>query len=303
MINSITITNPLGQSVEMVLRNPELSGFLIKRIDGLGPNPATINATELASKDGALYNSARVLSRNIVFSLQMLDTPTKSAEELRHDTYTYFPIKKRIDILIEADHRTCRTYGYVESNSLDIFSKAVTTYISVMCPDAYFYANTQTLTLFSGVDSQFEFPFSNESLTVKAIEFGIIEVDEEKSIIYTGDANVVILIYIHAIGSVEGVTIHNALTSESMTIDTDKLETLTGDVIIAGDDIIISTIKGEKFIYLLRAGNYVNILSCLDVDSDWFELTPGDNVFVYAAEVGASYLQFQVIHSTLYEGV
>lgn len=37
-----------------------------------------------------------------------------------------------------------------------------------------------------------------------------------------------------------------------MRIDTDKLEKLTGSGMVAGDEIIISTIKGDKSITLLR---------------------------------------------------
>lgn len=302
MINKITVTNPLGQSVDILLRNPERSGFLIKRIDGLDPSVAVINTTELASQDGSLFNSSRVMSRNIVFSIG-LRRGVDTVETLRQKTYKYFPLKKNIEIVIESDNRTCKVVGYVESNNIDIFSKDVTAQISVICPDAYFYAAQGTLTLFSGVDPLFEFPFSNESTVSPLIEFGDIQLEKQKNIYYEGDADVGLVMYIHAIGTVEEVTIVNVGTNESMYIDTDKLYTLTGNYIIDGDDIIISTVKGGKFIYLLRNGVYTNILNCLDLDSEWFQLTKGDNVFSYAATVGESYLQFEVIHNTLYEGV
>ena len=75
-----------------------------------------------------------------------------------------------------------------------------------------------------------------------------------------------------------------------MHINTDKLKTFTGSGIIAGDDIIICTIKGQKSITLLRGGKRTNILNCLDKNADWFQLTKGDNIFAYIAEEGSKNL-------------
>ena len=88
-----------------------------------------------------------------------------------------------------------------------------------------------------------------------------------------------------------------------MRVDTDKLTALTGAGLGAGDTIIISTIKGAKSIYLLRLGVYINVLNCLDRNSDWFQLSKGDNVFAYEVETGASNLEFRIENQTLYEGV
>ena len=69
MIRSVTVTNYLGDSKVLELANPEPSGFVIASIEGLGPVKSNINTTDLASNDGALYNSARLETRNIVFDI------------------------------------------------------------------------------------------------------------------------------------------------------------------------------------------------------------------------------------------
>lgn len=69
MIRTVTVTNHVGESLVIDLRYPEKSGFIIRSITGLGPAEATINTTEVATNDGALYNSARLNSRNIVLSV------------------------------------------------------------------------------------------------------------------------------------------------------------------------------------------------------------------------------------------
>ena len=240
MIKSVTIINYLNEKLVLELGRPDKSGLLIKSIEGLGPSEATINAKEIATSDGALFNSARVNSRNIVLTLGFLFHPT--VEDMRQLTYKYFPIKQRLTIRIETDNRIAETYGYVETNEPDIFQKEETTQISIICPDAYFYSagsDGNNITVFSGIEDAFEFPFSNESLTENLIEFGKIHYSQEQTVYYNGDAEIGIIITIHAIGTAKNVTIYNTGTRGIMKIDTEKIEQLTGYGIINGDDIII----------------------------------------------------------------
>lgn len=304
MIKSITVTNYLGDSIKLELRRPEQSGFLIKSVSGLGPSKANINTTEVSTNDGSLFNSARLNQRNIVFDFIFVESINReSIEDIRQKSYKYFPIKKNVDLLIETDNRIVKTTGYVESNEPNIFSSQEGAQISIICPDPYFYSTEKTVTIFSGIEPLFEFPFENNSLTDNLLEFGGIIVNQEKTVFYKGDSEVGIVIYIHAIGEATNLTIYNALTREVLKIDTDRLEALTGSIIKAGDDIIISTIKGEKFIRLIRDGEYINILNCLGRNSDWFRLVKGDNVFAFTAETGDTNLQFRIENLIVYEGV
>ena len=304
MIKSITVTNYLGDSIKLELGRPEQSGFLIKSISGLGPSKANINTTEVSTNDGSLFNSARLNQRNIVFEFIFVESINReSIEDIRQKSYKYFPIKKNVDLLIETDNRIVKTTGYVESNEPNIFSSQEGAQISIICPDPYFYSTEKTVTIFSGIEPLFEFPFENNSLTDNLLEFGEIIVNQEKTVFYKGDSEVGVVIHIHAIGEATNLTIYNALTREVLKIDTDRLEALTGSIIKAGDDIIISTIKGQKFIRLIRDGEYINILNCLGRNSDWFRLVKGDNVFVFTAETGERNLQFRIENSIVYEGV
>lgn len=135
------------------------------------------------------------------------------------------------------------------------------------------------------------------------IEMGSIEILKERTIFYDGDTETGIVIKIHAIGSAEHITIYNTGTREKMILDTDKLATLTGAGITAGDEITISTIKGNKFITLLRNGREYNILNIMDKNADWFQLAKGDNIFTYTATYGASNLQFKILNQIAFEGV
>ena len=303
MIKSITVTNYLGDSIKLELARPELSGFVVKSISGLGPGKATINTTETVTSDGGLFNSARLSKRNIVFTLGYLWRDTASIEDARQSSYKYFPIKKQVTLIIETDNRKAKIEGYVESNEPTIFAKDTGSTISIICPDPHFYSLGESTSVFSGVSSTFEFPFSNESLTESLLETGEICNYTEKYIHYDGDADIGVRITIHALGEAKNIAIYNTGTRDMMRIDTEKLADLTGSNIKTGDDIIICTEKGNKSIVLVRDGKTTNILNCLVKGSKWFQLVKGDNVFAYTAEEGDTYLQFKVENRIAYEGV
>ena len=136
MIKSITVTNYVGDSIKLELTKPQESGFIIQSITGLGPGAANINTSEVSTNDGSLFNSARVPSRNIVISIKYLWKET--IEQARHLSYKYFPIKRKVTLLIETDHRMAQIEGYVETNDPDIFSSDEGTEVSIICPYPFF---------------------------------------------------------------------------------------------------------------------------------------------------------------------
>lgn len=307
MIYSIVVTNYLGDRIKLELGKPEVSGFLIKSITGLGPAKANVNTTEVSTNDGALFNSARLSQRNIVLDMVFINTVYgESIEDLRQKSYKYFPLKKSVELTIETDNRYVKTTGYVESNEPNIFSSQEGTQISIICPDPYFYSageDGNNVTNFYSIDPMFEFPFSNESLDEPLLVFGEIQIKTEGVITYHGDSEIGVMIYIHAIGPATNINIYNTETREVMRINTEKISSLTGKGIVASDDIVINTAKGEKSITLIREGVSYNILNCLDKNTDWFTLAKGDNIFAFTADSGVTNLQFRVENKVIYEGV
>ena len=307
MIKSVNVTNYVGDSIKLILREPEKSGFLIKKISGLGPVKANINTTEMSTSDGSRFGSARMNQRNIVMDIMFVNSVKhESIEDLRQKSYKYFPLKKDVELVIETDNRIVKTVGYVESNEPDIFSKQEGAQISIICPDPYLYSageDGDNVTDFYSIEPMFEFPFSNESLTDPLLVFSEIHTVTEGVVVYKGDIEIGITIEIHAIDTASNISIHNMITREVMRIDTDKLAALTGHGLKTSDDIIITTSKGNKTITLVRDGISHNILNCLDKNTNWFTLSKGDNVFAFTADEGITNLQFKIINKVVYEGV
>lgn len=300
MIKTLTITNYLGESLLLELARPEKSGLAVLDIDGLGPADSDVNVKEIATSDGAVFNSSRLKTRDIKIKFRFIGT---NIEEIRQKTYKYFPVKKFIKITVKTDGRNAYVCGYVEKNDPDIFSKKEGCTITIVCPDPYFYSIDEMVTVFSGVIPLFEFPFENNSLEVPLLEMGNIVTKQYETVYYQGDSEIGVTIVIHALGTVGTVKIFNINTKQKMEISSEKLEEITGSGIVTNDTITICTVRGKKSITLLRDGIKTNILNSLGKNIDWFQLSKGDNIFAYTAEEGASNLQFKVISNIVYEGV
>lgn len=304
MINSVTVINHRGESKKFVLADPEQSGFAITNITGLGPPNADIHTTELSTNDGAVYNSARATSRNIVISFVFFFSPT--IEAVRLESYKYFPIKKYVTLQIETDTRTYVARGYVESNTPTIFSNQEGCDVSILCPSAYLNAIDELGEYFGEVadPSQFEFPFSNESLSNNLIEFGIVRQMSDfeiynPSMVETGF--ILRLRLIEASASLYTIIFYKLGTDEVMVFTLSKLP---GGGIQVDDELVISTIPGSKRVSLLRNGEVLSANAALERNSKWLQLDPGVNVFrlnVPLADLGAFEISYEF--SPLYEGV
>lgn len=304
MVNALTVINSLGEQLRIELRNPRETGFAVKSITGLGPPKANINTTEVITNDGSLYNSSRVNQRNIVISFLYLPVPT--IEEVRQSSYKYFPINKEVTLIVETDKRIAMTKGYVEANEPDIFSKQEGATISIICPDPYFYlygTDGVKVSVFRGVVSMFEFPFSNESLNENLIQLGAIQESTAQNIYYEGDSDVGMDIIMEAEGEVGDITIYKLTTREQMRLSSEKLAALTGSGLVKGDKVIIKTSRGEKGVTLYRQGDEINILNALDKGANWIRLTKGDNLIAYTTSRGGEYLNFWIENKVIYEGV
>jgi hypothetical protein len=94
------------------------------------------------------------------------------------------------------------------------------------------------------------------------------------------------------------------LTNPSLlNVKTGKFIRLTNLEMTAGDKVIISTGYGKKRISLIRDGVATDAFQHWDIDSTYFELEPGDNLFSYDAESGKEMLEVSIYHDNYYLGV
>lgn len=313
MINAISVINHSGEMLRCELANPELSGFAITNIDGLVPGKANIGVKEIATMDGGYFQNARTSFRNIVLSYVFLEVfggrwimPSgggdpvwfesyRSIEDARLEFYKYFSIKKPITLIIETDRHTYQIDGYVESNEPVIFSQQEGAQVSIICPNPYFHLVDDGINdngnLSEPVFNQggsFTFPWSNPRWQ-RTIQFGNPDEVIRESIAeinYNGTVSTGIIIHIYAIGSISSNVIdieYYGSSIENSLITTvrfnDMLYRASGGGLQAGDELIISTVPGQKYAVIKRSGSTINVFPYVQLFDDWISLQPGNNVF------------------------
>ena len=344
MIKSITFTNRFGRSLHCNLWEPEHSHIAITNITGLGPGKSTIKVNDIATSDGGIFSSARMSFRNIVFTFRFLDYNQDCSyvpiEDTRRMSYEFFMPKSQIRTIVETDRdKKYVIYGYVESNEPTIFAETATATVSLICPGYYFkmisdISDSQNAVLVG--NGLFEFPFSNESLDRKLIQFGAATPVSTYDLYYDGDCEngfeLVISFFGNAVNEIliDNIPIGNAnagdvgigndfvnypiwvdpdISSGYISFDISELATLLSEVYTDpiysdGNRIVITTMTGNKSVTFITANNDMyNILDGAE-HLDWLKLYPGYNHFrISTDQPSVGHFKVEANFDTIYAGV
>lgn len=305
MIKSITIINSKNEKNVISLTKSSESGFLVTDISGLGPVQASINTTNYATRDGAVFNSARVDLRNIVISLRLVENGQDTIESLRQRSYSIFPIKDKITFGVVTENRSCMIDGYVESNEPIIFGEVASTQVSIICPDPYFYDYTSGQQIsFSETKSLFHFPFYNAGTDEPTIKMGEISRRSTKTYTYEGDGLCGCRITICVNEPLQGkITITNKTTNQKMILDTDLMSDEHRSQ--SGVTFNVSSIPGNKYVNYYPPKTYVatDFLCGVASGSDWVDVVSGENVIEIDYEGNSEVVDAWVYAPVRYEGV
>lgn len=261
--------------------------YCLYDIDGLNPVTATINTTEFATSDGAMFNSSRIGTRNIVLYVKIFP----DIEKNRLNLYSFFKIKSDVTLYFRHDSLNVYITGKVESFELDHFSNSQVAQISILCADPYFRSTESQLIEFSNVISLFEFPFS---IAEEGVEFSRIEKVKTK-IINAGEMATGVTIQLYAsTDQILNPVIYNLTNNTYFGLNFDMNQ---------GDLITITTHFNNKKVTLLRDGVETNILYAVQDGSTWLQLEPGENELSYSCDEGENNLTVSVEYTELFEGV
>lgn len=275
--------NKYGEQLELTHND----AYVITNIDGIDPPDAVINTTRNASADGSVYNSAYVDNRTITITLSI----NGPAEANRINLYRYFKAKYNVRLYYQNATRNVYIDGYVQNFSIEFFEKKQIAQIVIFCPNPFFNGSANTVVNFESIMDLFEFPFS---IPEAGIEFSTLETENETDIINGGDVETGVLITLRAAGTVGNPAIYNSGTNEYF-----KLNITMND----GDVITINTRKKEKSVILTSGGSDTNIIGKMEFGSTWFQLQPGDNMFIITADTMPEnmYCTFTIVNQ--FEGV
>ena len=279
---TLKIENRFGDILELTHNE----NYVISEIGGLTPPKSRINLSDIAGMDGALFNSAKAETRNIVLTV----LPQNPVEKNRLALYKFAQVAQWCKIYYSNGSVDVQIEGYVETVEGSLFSKTQTIQISIICPQPYFESLREIYNDISSLISAFEFPFAIDS---EGVEFSYIERNVLANVVNVGNVTTGLLIYITARGDVVNPIIYDdkgGFIGLNMTLR-------------SGEQIVINTKSGERSVKLVSGTTETNIINKLMADPSWFSLYPGDNVFSYSAESGVDLMSIVFRHRTKFGGV
>lgn len=277
------IENEYGEKLELTNNK----NYTVYQIDGLHPPDATINLSKMANVDGSRFNSSSNNERNIIIYL----TLEGDCEANRINLYKYARTKRHVKFYYKNESRDICIDGYVESMQISIFEIKQRVQISIICPQPYFKAANIAPVDFALVTPKFIFPFTYEAA---GEPFSVLDIGATQSVINHGDIENGVIIDMKARGVVLNPQIYNITKSEFIRLNMEMAK---------GDEIIINTNKTQKSVMLIHEGVKSNIINSMTVDSTWFQLLPGDNIFSTGADEYAENILCTITHVDEYEGV
>lgn len=313
MINQVSVINARGESYTFSLKDPSASGFFIESIEGLYPPQAEVNQVTLAGKDGSYVNNVRTQSRNITFSLGVMSGAYIGVEELRHKLYRIFPIKGSVQLRFYNDlGERLDISGYVESSEVSIWTKKQVAVVSIICPEPYFSNGNLPsgyLSSFVGpTTAGFEFPFSDEP--TPALEFSTVNYAEKRHVLNDpGDLGHGAIFMAYCGVNTTGLYIERTNSTYKQIYEQMYFSNLTAligtSILLAGDLVTISTVKGDKYVTITRNGVDYNALGYL-VDGatfKWISLPAGESYVRFRTiTIGESDLSTWVFWQPVYQG-
>lgn len=280
---TLKIENRFGDVLELTHNK----NYIVTGVEGLNPPKAKINLSDVAGMDGALFNSAKAETRNLVLTV----LPQAPVEENRLTLYRFAQIAQWCKIYYSNGSLDVQIEGYVETVNGSLFSKTQSLQISIICPQPYFEGLREIRNDISSLISAFEFPFAIEK---DGIEFSYINHDILSTVVNVGDVPTGIIVEITARGEVVNPTIYDNLTGGSIGLN----------ITLANrDKIVINTNSGSRSVKLIRGNGETNIMNLMKPNPNWFTLLPGENIFSYEADSGVDLMSIVFRHRTKFGGV
>lgn len=277
-----------------LIADEHLPGILIENIDGIYAFSGEVAMSAYSQTHGSRYKNTRMPQRNIVVSGKIFDDFWNNRQYM----YRVFrPGSVGRFEYIEPGRASRFADYYVESCKVDQSPMTGQYQISLLCPDAFFYAGTDEHITMASWDANFEFQHEfdgdGEPLGVRNNSMIATIVNND------GVDGIGIKFTLSASGNVTNPYLYHAETGEVIRIGSSG-STYTMD---STKEIVITTGIGQKKILCTDNGVTSSIIDKLDPDSSFFQIRAGVNTIGYNAASGAENLNVMVEYRMRYLGV
>lgn len=245
--------------------------YFITTVDGMTETNIALSSSTVATIDGDSVNNTQAEPRTIVLYLEIRSGV--NVEEAKRYILSYVKPKVNGVLRWRQNTRELEITGKVEAVSMPRFSEKCVMQITMHCEQPFWEDAVKVITEISGFINMHYFPKAEGGLSFPSdgIPFGEYDRIRMKNYTNAGDAAVGLVIHIQAFDTVTNPILHNIGTGQYISIR---------DTLSEGDEVIISTVKGEKSI----TKNGVNIIDKFAPGSSWLQLELGANAFMVDSE-------------------
>lgn len=283
MIESIVLTNTT--TLQSVLLDKEISELVLDEAN-LGTVKGTHHSYSYLNQVGVYIDSTTLGDRTVSISGWVIgDTYEELLLNKRVLNHLVNPMhnidviyKDRYKLTFKPDYSVQYSVSHEENN--EVLCRFL---IQGTCPDPTFTTKDRISSLIASTTPEFRFPLTIPKTT------GIIMGLRKQSLVVTlsneGDIKTGLSIEVSCSGTVVNPQITNLDTQEIIKVN---------KTLVSGEQLVISTASGEKYIKGILNGTEYNYFKYMDFDSSWIQLQVGENRLKYTAESGASNLSVSV---------
>lgn len=167
-----------------------------------------------------------------------------------------------------------------------------TFYIALLCPNPLWTDMQESSTAIVQWQGNLEFP-----LEIPEGEWVLGYLDKKSTVTVrnSGDVSCGFKVVFKAAGTVKNPSITNSETGEKIKLNISMEK---------GDRAEVTTYYKDKKATLIKStGETENIIGAFDLSSTFIQLTLGDNLFTYNADIGRDNIEIIIYHDNLYRGV
>lgn len=261
--------------------------FDLTDVDGFTTIASNLASVTVPSVDGDIITNIQAQPRTVVLYLRLKQYA--GIEAAKRYIFQYVKPKISGTMQLTQDGREIELTGLVEAIELPRMEQGCTMAITLHCSQPYWSDVDFVVEMISQIINLHYFPIDQGGLAFPpaGVPFGAFDNDLTRTIENAGDVETGCVITIVALGSVVNPRIWNNQTGEFIGIT----DTLAGN-----DNVVISTIKGQKTI----TKNGVNIIDKITAGSTFLQIETGQNEFTISADSGLSNVYFTLTYKQLY---
>ncbi len=280
--------NPAG---EQLVLEEGAAPYYLDEIVGVREIKHDIVTTSAAGASGKKVTGSKAQPRTITITLQILENYQRVSDRL----YSFFQPDEDCTLYYYEDD-LARKIGYrVESINIPEHGQKRVVTVVLYCGDPLFYDLAETKVTLSTWLGLIEFPLE----IINPFEVAERLNDLMVEIYNASNSRLGLRVRFKASGEVRSPMIVDANRNEILRLGTDAVPI----VMHAGDEIEITTGRGNKSATLISGGTRTNIINGVAYPPHWIQLEKGQNLLRYDAEEGIDALSVDIFYSNVYWGV